>query len=56
MNAEMSLVWLTISKALVRSIDMVDLRSGGQGRLKPSAISCTRGRKADTVEWLGREP
>ena len=33
-SACMSLVWLTMSKALVRSISMVDVRSGGQGRLK----------------------
>ena len=34
-SAGMSLVWLAMSKALVRSIAMVDLRSGEQVRLKP---------------------
>ena len=58
MSAEMgllSLVYLTLSKALVRSIAMVDKRSGGKGSLKPWAILCARGRRADTVEWLGRK-
>ena len=48
-NGEMSLVWLTMLKTLVRSIAMVDVRSGGQGRLKPSAILCARGKRADSV-------
>ena len=52
----MSLVWLTMSKALVRSIVMVDVWRGGQGRLKPWSILCARGRRADTVGWLGRKP
>ena len=29
--------------------------SGGKGSLKPWAILCARGRRADTVEWLGRK-
>ena len=56
MSAEMRLVWLMMSKALVRSIAMVDARSGGQGTLKPLSILCSRGRRADTVEWLERKP
>ena len=54
MSEEMSLVWLTMSKAVVRS--MAIMRSEGQARLKPLAISCVRGRRADTVEWMGRKP
>ena len=47
----MSLVWLTLSKALVRLIAMVNVRSGVQGWCKPrGAILCVRGRRADTVE------
>ena len=56
LSAEKSLVWLAISKALVRSIAMVDVRSGGQGRLKPWAVLYARGRRANTVECLGRKP
>ena len=52
----MSLVWLTISKALVRSIVLVNVWSGGQGLLKPWVILCARGRMADMVEWVGRKP
>ena len=55
MSAEMSLVWLTISKPLEMPIAMVDVRSGRQGWLKSWAILCTMGRMEDTVEWLGRK-
>ena len=34
-SEEMSLVLLTMSKALVRSFAMADVWNGGQGRLKP---------------------
>ena len=50
------LVWVNISKALVRSIILVNVWSGGRGWLKPWAILCARGRRVDTLEWLGRKP
>ena len=53
-SAQSSLVWLTISKALVRSLVLCGV--GGRGRLKPRAILCVRGRRVDTVEWLGSKP
>ena len=56
MSVEMSLVWLTISEALVRSIAMVHVQSEKQSRLKPWAILCATGRKVNTVEWLERKP
>ena len=49
-------IWITMSKALERSIAMVDILSGGQGLLKPWVILCARERRVDTVEWLGRKP
>ena len=53
MSGEMSLVWLTMSKTLVRSIAMVNVQSGGQGRLKPWAISYARyGRVVGTKPLL----
>ena len=55
MSAEMSLVWFTMLKALVRSIAMFNVQSGGQGRLMLWAILCARSRRANTVEWLGRK-
>ena len=54
MSSDMSLGGLTISKALLISIALLDVRSRGQFRLKPWAILCTRGSRVDTVEWLGR--
>ena len=51
----MSLLWLTMSKALARPIILVNVRSAGQGWLKPCAILCVKGRMANTVEWLGRK-
>ena len=56
MSAEMSLVWLTMSKSLVRSIILVDVQSEGQDMLNSWAILCARGRRADTVEWRERKP
>ena len=56
MSAEISLVWFTMSKALVRSIAVVDVQSGGQGRLMHWPILCATGSRTDTVEWLGRKP
>ena len=50
----MCLVWLTISKTLIRSIAMVNVRSGGQDRLEPGAIFCARGSRVDKVELPGR--
>ena len=52
----MSLVWLTMSKALEKSIDMVSVRCGGKGWLKPLATACVRGRSAVVVEWFARKP
>ena len=43
-------------KILVRSIAMVDVRGGGQGWLKPWSLLWARGKRADTVEWVGRKP
>ena len=43
-------------KVFARSIALVNVQSGGQGWLKPWAILCARGRRADTVDWLGRKP
>ena len=45
----MSLVWLTMSKALEKSIDMVSVRCGGLGWLKPEATVCVRGMSAVVV-------
>ena len=45
----MSLVWLTMSKALEKSIDMVSVRCGGLGSLKPEATVCVRGMSAVVV-------
>ena len=47
---------MEMSKRLGKSIAMVDVRSGGQGRLKPWAILCARGRRADMVKCLGQKP
>ena len=55
MNAKMSLVWLAMLKALEKSITMVNVWSGAQRLLKPCAILCVRGRRTETVEWLGRK-
>ena len=52
----MSVVWLTMSKALEKSIDMVNVLFGGLGWLKPKATLCARGRRAVVVEWFGRKP
>ena len=49
----MSLVWLIMSKALVRSIAMVDVQSRGQSRMSPRTILCAGCSRTDTVEWLG---
>ena len=54
--AEMSFVWLTMSKALEKLFAMANVRSGGQGLLKPWAILYARGRRTKMVEWLGWKP
>ena len=56
MSAEMSLVWLTMSKALEKSIAMVNVRCEVQGSLKPQAVLYARGRRMEKLEWLGRKP
>ena len=43
-------------KSLGKLIAIVNFRSGEQGRLKPWAILCAGGRRADAVEWLERKP
>ena len=55
-RAVMSLVWLTMSNAFEKSIDMVSVRCGGKGWLKPLATACVRGRSAVVVEWCARKP
>ena len=50
MNAERSLVWLTMSKALEKLIAIVNVRCGGQGWLKPWVILSARRRRAVSVE------
>ena len=52
----MSLVCLTMSKALVRFLELVNVLSWGQGSLNPWATLCARGRREVTVEWLGPKP
>ena len=58
MSAEMSLVWLTMSKALEGSIPMVSVQNEGEGWLKSWAVYylCARGRRVETVECLVRKP
>ena len=62
MNAEMSLVFLTMSKDLVISTTMVDVRSVGQRWVKPWAILSARGRiwwsglDGNHVGWVKEEP
>ena len=52
----MSLMWVTVSKALEKSIDTVTVRCGGLGWLKPEATVCVRGKSAVVVLWLARKP
>ena len=52
-STNISLVWLTMSKVLARSIIVMDdVRSGG---LKHWSILCSRERRVDTVKWLGQK-
>ena len=53
MSAKMN---LTISKALVRSIALVNVREGEQGWLKPRVTLCAIDERTDTVEWLEWKP
>ena len=48
----MSLVWLTISKTLEKSIAMVNVWSGRHGWLKPRPILCARERRR-RKRWSG---
>ena len=56
LRRERSLVWLTASNALDRSIDAATVRKGGLGWLKPVAILLTIGRRAVVVERLDLKP
>ena len=49
MSAKMRLVWLTVSKSLERSITIVDVWSGGLGRLKTWTLLCARRSRADMM-------
>ena len=56
MSTEMSLVWLTLSKALQKSIAMVNVHFGGEGWLKSHSILCARGRRDGShVGWVKEE-
>ena len=39
-----------------KSIVIMVVRSGGRCWLKPEAMVCIRGRRADVVEWRGLKP
>ena len=56
-NAVMSLVWLTLSTTLEKSITMVNVRCGGNGRLKRQAFLCAEkdgsGGVVETKTMLG---
>ena len=56
MRAVRSVLWLTVSKALDRSIDTATVRRGGHRLLKPVTTWCVRGRRAVVVERVGRKP
>ena len=45
-----------MSKALEKSIAMIEVRRGGRGWLKPETMVWQRGRRAEVVEWRGRKP
>ena len=45
-----------MSKTLEKSISMNNVRGLGKGGLKPQAILCARGKRVETVDWLGRKP
>ena len=51
-----SLVWFTVSKAFDGSIAIATLRRrGGRGLLKPVAILCTNGNRAEVVDLSFRK-
>ena len=52
----LSMVRLTVSKALVRSKEVTIVRRGGLGWLKPAAIGCEMFWRAVVVEWRGLKP
>ena len=54
--AEMRRVWSTMSKALERSRDIMAVRRGGLGWLKPVAMRLVRGRSAVVVECCCLKP
>ena len=53
MGAEISLVWLTMSEGIEKSIAMVYVWCGAKVWLKPGYIMCER---LETVELLGWKP
>ena len=52
----MSFSWLTISKAVVRSLWSTTVLSGGLRLLKLPAITRFRSSSAEVVEWRGLKP